>query len=402
MLANTVFTKEDEEFIIESRRTIHRWPEGGFDLPRTLEFVKKNLSSFGVPYSEDYGISSIVGYINGDLAAKDGKKPFTIAVRADMDALPVKEATGLEFASEREGYMHACGHDGHTAMLLGLAKVLKRIEKDLSCRVKLLFQASEESAFDKRSGAKLMCDDGVLDDVDVVLGCHVDPHYDTGILGIHVGACSSNSNPITVEFFGRSSHATHPEGGADALAMAVRFINDYQYVLTRQVNPAEVVASSVCSLHTSSDNFNVVSDYAVIKMTLRTFSDQTNDFIEGKIRAIADNTASQMGGTAKVDARINYPAMFNDAKVCASMHKSHAKVVGEENAVEAELDITSEDFSYFSRIKPACYFRLGIRNARKGSGQALHANDFMLDEDALAIGAKAFIQFVLDNQNGLV
>ncbi|MBR6347325.1 MAG: hypothetical protein IKR80_00050, partial [Spirochaetales bacterium] len=98
MLANTVFTKEDEEFIIESRRTIHRWPEGGFDLPRTLEFVKKNLNAFGVPYSEDYGISSIVGYINGALAAKDGKKPFTIAVRADMDALPVKEATGLEFA----------------------------------------------------------------------------------------------------------------------------------------------------------------------------------------------------------------------------------------------------------------------------------------------------------------
>ena len=402
MLANDILTKEDEQFMIDCRRTIHSWPEGGFDLPETLKFIKSELDKAGVPYTDSYGLSSLTAYINKDLVSEDGSRPFTIAVRADMDALPVKECTGLPFASRREGVMHACGHDAHTAMLMGLAKVLKRLEGSLACRVKLLFQASEESAFDKRSGAKMMCDDGVLDDVDVVLGCHVDPHYDTGILGIHVGPCSSNSNPITIEFSGRSSHATHPEGGADALAMAVKFINDYQYVLTRQVSPAEVVASSVCSLHTSSDNFNVVSDRAVIKMTLRTFSDETNDFIEGKIRTLANNSAKEMGGSAKVDAKINYPAMFNDAKVCAAMHKSHAKVVGEENAIEAELDITSEDFSYFSRIRPSCYFRLGIRNEKIGSFKALHANDFMVDEAAMAIGAKAYIQFILDNQNGLV
>ena len=402
MLANEVFTKEDEAFIIDCRRTIHSWPEGGFDLPETLRFVKSNLDAFGVPYSEDYGLSSLVGYINKEKVNADGSRPFTIAVRADMDALPVKECTGLPFASKREGVMHACGHDAHTAMLIGLAKILKRLEGKLACRVKLLFQASEESAFDKRSGAKLMCEDGVLDDVDVVIGCHVDPHYNTGLLGIHVGPCSSNSNPITIEFFGRSTHATHPEGGADALAMAVKFINDYQYVLTRQVDPSEVVASSVCSLHTSSDNFNVVSDYAILKMTLRTFSDETNDFIEKQIKTIAQGVASQLGGSAKVDAGINYPANFNDAKVCTAMRKSHIKVVGEENAIDAELDITSEDFSYFSRIKPSCYFRLGIRNEDLGSTKALHANDFLVDEDAMAFGAKAFLQFVLDNQNGLV
>lgn len=400
MLANDIFTKEDEQYIIACRRTIHQWPEGGFDLPKTVEFVHTMLTEAGIPYSDDYGISSVVGYINPDLVGSDGKRPFTIAIRADMDALPVKECTGLPFASKREGLMHACGHDGHTAVLLGVGRVLKRLENSLSCRVKLIFQASEESAFDKRSGAKLMCDSGVLDDVDMIVGCHVDNHYKVGTLGIHVGPCSSNSNPITVEFFGRSSHATHPEAGADALAMAVKFINDYQYVLTRQVNPAEVVASSVCSLHTSTDSYNVIADYAVIKMTLRTFSDETNDFVEGLIREIAQASASQMGGTCKVDARINYPFNMNDAAVCAKMRKAHIEVVGEANAVDAELDITSEDYSYFSRLRPSCYFRLGTRNEEKGCTQELHSNDFQIDEAALSIGAKAFVQFVLDNQAG--
>ena len=166
------------------------------------------------------------------------------------------------------------------------------------------------------------------------------------------------------------------------------------------VNPAEVVASSVCSLHTSTDSYNVIADYAVIKMTLRTFSDETNDFVEGLIRDIAQASASQMGGTCKVDARINYPANMNDAAVCAKMRKAHIEVVGESNAVDAELDITSEDYSYFSRLRPSCYFRLGTRNEEKGCTQELHSNDFQIDEAALSIGAKAFVQFVLDNQAG--
>ena len=395
MTENNLFTSEDARFIIDCRRTLHKWPEGGFDLPRTVEFVKSKLDSLGVCHSEDYGISSVVGYINYEYTS-DGRKPLTIAIRADMDALPVTEKTGLPFASTREGFMHACGHDVHTAVLLGVARVLKRIENSLNCRVKLIFQASEETAFDTRSGAKMMCDDGVLDDVDMIVGCHVDNNYNTGVLAIRKGPCSSNSNPITVEFFGRTCHATHPEGGADALAMAVRFINDYQYVLTRQVNPGEVVASSVCSLHTGSDSYNVISDYVKIKMTLRTFNEQTNDRIENEIRSIVDSTAKQFGGSAKVDAGINYPANFNDDKVSDLMHKAHAEVVGEENAIEAGLDITSEDFSFFSRIRPSCYFRLGTRNEKKGCIQAPHTNDFLIDEDALEIGCKAFVQFVLD------
>ncbi|MBQ2050557.1 MAG: amidohydrolase [Spirochaetales bacterium] len=398
MLANDIFTDEDKAFIIDCRRTLHRWPEGGFDLPRTVAFVESRLDLMGVDHSDSYGISSVVGYINYGLSTEGGH-PYTVAIRADMDALPVTEKTGLAFASEREGYMHACGHDGHTAVLLGVARVLKRIENRLNCRVKLIFQASEESAFDKRSGAKLMCEDGVLDDVDVIVGCHVDNKYPCGVLGIHPGPCSSNSNPITVEFFGKSSHATHPEEGADALAMAVRFINDYQYLLTRHVAPDEVVASSICSLHTGNDSYNVIADYARIKMTLRTFSDETNDRIESHIRSLASSCAEQFGGSARVDAGINYPANYNDDAVCAMMHSAHSKVVGEENAIVAVLDITSEDYSYFARIRPSCYFRLGTRNEQRGCTQELHSNDFMIDEDALAIGCKAFVQFVLDCGN---
>ena len=400
-LANDLFTEEDNAFMLECRQTIHRWPEGGFDLPRTVAFVESQLDSMGIEHTGKYGISGVVGYINygatcSSAGVSDTGHPYTVAIRADMDALPVTEKTGLPFSSERPGIMHACGHDAHTAVLLGVARVLKRNEDKLACRVKLIFQASEESAFDKRSGAKLMCDDGVLDDVDVIVGCHVDNNYPAGVLGIHPGPCSSNSNPITVEFFGRSSHATHPEQGCDALAMAVRFVNDYQYALTRQVDPSEVVASSVCSLRTDNDSFNIIADHAVVKMTLRTFSDETNDRIENLIRSIAQSSATQLGGSCKVDAGINYPFNYNDPAVCAAMHASHAKVVGEENAITAGLDITSEDFSFYSKIRPSCYFRLGTRNEARGCTQALHANDFRIDDAALAVGCKAFVQFVLD------
>lgn len=395
MLANKIFQEEDNAFMIECRRAIHRWPEGGFDLPKTVEFVKAKLDSLGVSYSEEYGISSVVGFINYD-RIPDFPKPMTIAIRADMDALPITENTGLPFASEREGFMHGCGHDAHTAILLGVAKVLKRIEGQLRCRVKLLFQASEETAIDKRSGAKFMCEDGVMDDVDIIVGGHVDNTYDVGTLAIRPGVCHSNSNTITVEFFGRASHATHPEQGADALAMAVRFINDYQYVLTRQVNPGEIVASSVCSLHTGGDSYNIVSDYAKIKMTLRTFSVETNDRIEALIRSIADSSAKQLGGTAKVDAGLNYPANCNDPRICELMRIAFAEVVGEENVREAEVSVGSEDFAFFAKLKPSCFFKLGTRNEKKGCTQILHSTDFMIDEDALEIGCKAFVQFVLD------
>ena len=401
MLAKEIFTKEDEQYIIDIRRTLHRWPEGGFDTPKTLELVCNKLSEAGIEYTDKYGLASIVGYINKDLKGPDGKRAFTIAIRADMDALPVTEKTGLEYCSVREGFMHACGHDAHTAMLLGTGKVLKRLEKQLSCRVKLIFQACEESAFDKRSGAKMMCEDGVLDDVDVVLGQHVDNNVPCGKIGMHPGPACSNSNPITIEFFGKSSHATKPDCGIDALAMAVKFINDYQYVLTRRVSPTEPVASSVCSLHTSSDNFNVTSDYAVIKMTLRTFSDEANDLIEGQIRMLADNAAKEMGGSAKVNACINYPAGFNDDKVFNLLKASQAKVVGEENCVDSGLEMSSEDFAFYSRIKPAAFVRLGTGNTAKGCTQALHANDFCIDEDSFAIGSKAMLQFVFDYQNGI-
>ena len=395
LLANDLFTEDDNAYMLECRRTIHRWPEGGFDLPRTVAFVESQLDGMGIEHTGKYGISGVVGYINyGHINyGNAGAKPYTVAIRADMDALPVTEKTGLPFSSERPGIMHACGHDAHTAVLLGVARVLKRNEDKLGCRVKLIFQASEESAFDKRSGAQLMCNDGVLDDVDVIVGCHVDNNYPAGVLGIHPGPCSSNSNPITVEFFGKASHATHPEQGCDALAMAVRFVNDYQYALTRQTDPTEVVASSVCSLRTDNDSFNIIADHAVVKMTLRTFSDETNDRIENLIRSIAHSSANQLGGTCKVEAGINYPFNYNDPSVCASMHAAHAKVVGEENAITAGLDITSEDFSFYSKIRPSCYFRLGTRNEEIVRNWVKEAG---IDEDALATGCKAFVQFVLD------
>lgn len=393
MLAKDFFRSEDSDYIIGIRRELHMHPEIGFDLPNTVALVKRELEKIGVEYTEKYGRSSIVATIN------DSCEKFTIGIRADMDALPIKETNDIPYKSLNDGKMHACGHDAHTAMLLGTARALKRAEKKLNCRIKLLFQACEEGTV-AGSGAELMVADGVMDDIDIIIGMHVENWLDSGCIGVCSGPSMAASNPIDIEFFGRAAHATLPQAGNDALAMAVKTYNNIQIMLAREIDPFAKYVCSISALNAGHTN-NVIADYSRMKLSLRTYDVELNNFIEGRIKMIANNAADELGGTVKIKGGIRSYPIINNPIISEKVIEAAKKVVGENNIVPMPPKMSSEDFSHYMTKKPGVFFRLGTRNEEKGCNTLPHNNDFMIDEDAFISGSLTCVQFVLDNMNGI-
>ena len=381
----------DKEYILALRHEIHEYPELEFDLPRTLAVVRRELDDLGIPYTEQYGRSSIVGYLNPDC------KAFTIGIRADMDALPLTEKTNLPYASKIPGAMHACGHDAHTAMLLGTAKALKALEKDLKCRVLLVFQACEEGS---DSGAREMVKDGLMDEIDLIIGMHIENWLEVGTVGVGEGACMAASHPIHIEFFGKTAHASLPQSGANALAMAVNTYTGIQTMLATRIDPFAKYICCVGQL-TAGHTDNVIPDYAQMKISLRSYDTALESFIVENIRAIAENAAKVQGGTVKFHHETKALPVINHPVVRQAVLESAAKVVGERNIAPMPIKMSSEDFSFFVDKKPGAFIRLGTRNAAKGCVTLPHNNDFLLDEDALPIGSQVCVQFVLDHMGGM-
>ena len=381
----------DHEYILKIRRQLHMYPEVAFDLPKTTALIRSELESMGIPYTEQYGKSSIVGFINPDC------KGFSIGLRADTDALPITEKTGLPYASQHPGKMHACGHDAHTAMLLATAKALKALEEQLTCRVVLIFQACEEGEF---SGAKLMVEDGLMDLVDITLGMHIENWLESGTVGICPGTAMAASHPMRIEFFGKAAHATLPQSGADALAMAVETYNGIMAMKATQMDPFEKYVCSVGQLQ-GGTTVNVIADYAEMKISLRTYDIQTEKFIVDNIRTLAENAAARRGGRIVFHENAKALPLVNDPVVSEKVLEAASHVLGADKVVTMPIKLSSEDFSFYANAKPAAFLRLGTRNAAKGCVTLPHNNDFLLDEDALELGSKVFVQFVLENMQGI-
>ncbi|MBQ4527288.1 MAG: amidohydrolase [Clostridia bacterium] len=381
----------DKDYIIGIRREIHQYPEVDFELPKTIALVKRELDKMGIPYTEEYGKSSVVATINPE------KKDFTIGIRADMDALLISEKTDIPFKSKYEGKMHACGHDAHTAMLLGTAKALKESESKINCRVKLLFQPSEEG---KESGAEYMVADGVMDDIDIIIGQHIENWLDVGTVGVCKGASMASSRTIKIEFFGKTAHATLPHSGIDTLAAAVKTYNNIQFMITREMNPFDRYVCSVGKLSAGTTQ-NVIADYAEMLISVRAYSSEVDEHIAKRIEQIAQNAADELGAEVKVDSQLKCYVVYNNPYISDLVLSSAAKVIGEEKLAEMPVKMSSEDFSQYLTKKPGVFFRLGTRNEEKGITALPHNNDFNIDESALPIGSKVCVQFVLDNMNGI-
>lgn len=381
----------DKEYILDIRRRIHEYPELNFELPRTIALVKSELDKLDIPYTEEFGESSVVAYINPT------KTNYTIGIRADMDALPVEEKTDLPFKSKIPGQMHACGHDAHTAMLLGTAKALKAMEDKIACRVMLIFQPSEEG---ERSGANELIKGGLMEHLDIIIGLHIENWLNSGTLGVCKGNSMASCRNFKLEFFGRTAHASLPQTGKDALAAAVTAYNGIQTMLARKVDPFARYICSVGTLNAGTTQ-NVIADYSSMTGTIRTYDLDVDSMLIENIRSIVSSAAEAFGCTSKVTSELLDAVVYNHPVLTDHVLASAAKVIGEDNLADMPVKMSSEDFANYLLKKPGVFIRLGTRNEAKGITTLPHNNDFMIDEDALPLGTDVSVQFVLDNMNGI-
>ncbi|MDP4132550.1 MAG: amidohydrolase [Bacillota bacterium] len=378
-------------YAVSIRRQLHMYPEIGYDLPRTLTLVRQELDAMGISYTEQYGKSSIVAVLNEE------KSRFTIGIRADMDALPITEKNDVEYKSKIKGQMHACGHDVHTAILLGTIKALNSIKDSIDCRVKFIFQPAEEYEI---PGAMLMANDGVMDDVDVIVACHVDAIFDVGTVAVDAGMQTANSMGFSVEMFGKSSHAAFQYRGVDAIAMCVKAYTAIELMVAKELPPKEVCVLNIGSFNGGKTN-NVVADYCRMYGTLRTFNMEINSYIFKRITGISQAVAKESGGNCKVSKVKFLPSLINDEKVSQKVRLAAEKVVGKDKIFSKPCSTGGEDFSYFAQLKPGIIFRLGIKNKDKGIISAVHMDTFDVDESCIDIGINIFKQFVIDNCKGI-
>ena len=379
-----------ESFIINARRQLHMYPEIGFDLDRTLAFLKGELDKMGVEYTEQYGKSSLVATINPD------KTNFTIGIRADTDALPIQEQNDVPFKSKLDGQMHACGHDSHTAIALDACRRLNEMKDKINCRVKFIFQAAEEYP---PSGAKLMAADGVMNDIDCIIALHVDTDRKAGEIAIRKGARNATSDGFYLEFYGKTSHAANQQKGIDAIMMAVKAYTDIEFMIAKEIRAKDPIIFNVGAIHGGVAN-NIICDKCTMFCTLRTQKQENADYILGKIKKIIASIADVAGGEAKFVESKHYPIVINNDVVADKIIEAAEKVIGKDNIKHREQGMGGEDFAYFAQQKPGCMFELGVRNEELGYTIGVHNEKFMLDEAALPIGSDIFVQFVMDNMNG--
>lgn len=380
-----------KEYASSIRRKLHMYPEVGYELPKTLALLRQELEQMGVPYTEQFGKSSIVATVNPE------KSHFTIGVRADMDALPIQEANDVPYKSQIQGKMHACGHDAHTAIALTALRKVWEMRNEISCCVKFLFQSGEECA---PSGAMLMARDGVMEDIDCIVALHCNPSLDAGQIALSSGAINATSDGFLLDFYGKSTHAANQEEGVDAITMAVRAYTDITFMIAKEIAAKKPVIFNVGSIHGGEAN-NIICDHCSMFCTLRTQEDSVAEYILDKIRRIIEAVAATADGRAVLTPRKHYPIMFNNEILTRRLHAAAEKVVGAENMHPATRGMGGEDFSYFAMQKPGSMFRLGVRNREQGIVHGLHQDRFDLDEAALEIGVKVFLQFILDNMNGI-
>ena len=374
------------------RRRLHQYPEIGFDLDRTLELLRGELTAMGIPFTEEYGKSSIVATINPEKAG------FTIGIRADTDALPIQEVPGREYGSCLPGQMHACGHDAHTAIALATAKRLNEMKDQLGCRVKILFQSAEEYP---PSGAKLMVADGVMEDIDCVVALHCDVSYDAGTVAMIEMEQNAISHGFYLHFYGKSAHAASQQQGVDAILMAVRACTALEMVVAKEVKATEPVIFNVGAIHGGTAN-NVICDHCSMFCTLRTWKEKNDQFLIQRFKQVCEGIALSSGGSFTFEESKYYPVLVNDPTVTDRLRTAAITVLGEEKVgTKKARGMGAEDFSYMCQQKPGAMMRLGVRNAERGITAGLHHDNFDIDEDALETGVGVFTQFVLENMNGI-
>jgi hippurate hydrolase len=367
--------------ITKWRRDLHANPEILFETHRTSAIVAEKLQSFGCDeVVTGIGRTGVVAIING----KSNASGKVIGLRADMDALPIHEQTGLEYASKTDGAMHACGHDGHTAMLLGAAKYLSETRNFDGVAV-MIFQPAEEGG----AGGKEMCDDGMMDrfGIQEVYGMHNEPGMPVGSFAIRPGALFAAVDTFDIVVEGIGGHAADPNQTVDSIVVAAAIVTALQTIASRNADPVSQIVVSVTSHVSSSQAYNVIPQRVYLKGTVRTFSPATRDLAEKRLGEIAMGTAETYGGTAKVDYRRDYPALFNCEDQTAFAADVAASVSG--SCQDAPLIMAGEDFAFMLEERPGAYILVG-----NGDGPWVHHPEYNFNDDAIPAGCSWWAEIV--------
>ncbi len=381
--------KSEEIFpkIVENRRFLHENPELAFEEFQTSEFVQKQLDLLGIPYQKGIAKTGVVGII-------EGKKPGkVIALRADMDALPICESNNVDYKSKNDGKMHACGHDAHTASLLGTAEILNEIKEHLQGTIKLIFQPSEEKT---PGGASVMIKEGVLKNPDVhsIFGQHVSPNIPTGKIGVRSGMYMASADEIYLTIQGKGGHGAQPHTTIDPLAIAAQLINNLQQIVSRKADPRipSVLTFGKCIANGAT---NIIPETVYLEGTFRTFHEKWRAEAHEWITKIVHQTVEAFGAKANLNIVRGYPVLYNDEKLTGLTKNWIANYVGENQVLDLDLWTAAEDFAYYTHEIPGCFYRLGTGNEIKKTQFGLHTPQFNIDEDALKIstGLMAWIAY---------
>ena len=374
--------------ICELRRTIHAHPELSYQEEGTAALVAAEFRSLGLEVHEHVGgIHAVVGILHG------GKgKGLTIALRADMDALPVTEETGLPFASETPGVMHACGHDAHTSILLGTARVLTAMKDTFAGTVLFIGQPAEEKSPD--GGAKAVVRSGILEGTDAVYGLHVWPGLPTGQVGILAGPMMAASDHVTVTICGKASHAAMPHRGTDAIVAAGQFLTAVQNIISRQINPLYPAVLTFGTIH-GGTRYNIVADKVIIEGTCRTYHKEAQDMVEDKLQRLLSGLDTMLGTESTLQYDRGYDAVFNDAEQAEFIKDVVRTRFGEEALANVrEPAMTAEDFSGYLKAYNGAFLWLGATAPGKPVWP-LHNSHFAADENCLPFGMELMTSLVL-------
>lgn len=383
MVLATELRKDVDEIlpgVIADRRHLHEHPELAFEEYETSKFVAERLASLGVEeIRTGVGGTGVTGLIRG--GGGDGK---VVMVRADMDALPILEENDVDYRSAKPGVMHACGHDAHTAMLLGLTRLLVDRKGEFAGTVKVLFQPAEEVP---PGGAVAMIRDGALEDphVNAVLGLHVSSETPAGKIAVRAGAGSASSDRFRTTIRGKGGHAASPHEAIDPVVIGSQIVLAFQTLVSRETDPIEAAVVSTTAF-IAGEAFNVIPDTAELRGTVRTLNQDVRDRLEKRLVEMAHGIARAGGAEADVEFIRGYPGIVNNEAMTETVRRAAIEAVGEENVIDSPIGMGGEDFAYFSLERPGCFFNVGTRNEERGIVWGHHHPRFDVEEEGMSAG----------------
>ncbi|MDV4150934.1 M20 family metallopeptidase [Clostridium sp. AL.422] len=378
--------------LIYIRRKLHEHPELGMEEYETSKFIKSFLKNEGIEFIE-VAKTGVCGIIRGT-KERESSNIKTIALRGDIDGLPILDKKACEYSSKVEGRMHACGHDGHTTILLGAAKLLNKNKHLFSGNVKLLFEPAEETI----GGARFMIEEGVLENprVDCICGLHVEENLECGTIMLKDGVVNAASNPFTIKIKGSGGHGAYPHTTVDPVVIASHIVLALQTIVSREINTANPAVITVGSIHGGTAQ-NIIPEEVVISGVIRTMNKEDRAFAKERLREIVEGICKSSRATADIDIEESYPNLYNDDNMVALFKIGAEKVLGKENVLlQKHPKMGVESFAYFANERPAVFYFLGSGNKEKNIIYPAHSNLFDIDEDCLPLGVALQCQMAFE------